>query len=69
LLKLIGKLLFPVVQSLELLRESRRESQFKVDDRRNQVEAQAETLASISIALSQNPKDLELAVDRLSDPS
>jgi len=42
---------------------------FKVDDRRNQVEAQPETLASISIAFSENPKNLELTIHRLSDHS
>jgi hypothetical protein len=57
------------METLELLRESRRESQFKADNCRNQVEAQPEMLASISIALSQNPKDLEFAVDMLSDHS
>jgi hypothetical protein len=51
------------------LRESRRECKFTVDDRGNQVEAQPEALASISVSFSENPKDLELTIHMLSDHS
>lgn len=48
---------------LDFLRESNRKSNFKVNNCRNQVEAQTKTLPAVAIAFAENPKYLQFSIN------